>query len=66
MKIKELSNNVGDDFMVNMELTQKKMYAIEQKTKNMYDFEETVHRLEKLNKFVLKRQYDGKNLEIKA
>ena len=36
MKIKELSNNVCDDFMVNIELTYKKMYAIEYNTKNMY------------------------------
>lgn len=37
-KVKELSANVGDDFM-------KKMYGIEEKTKNMYDFDETVRRL---------------------
>ncbi len=33
------------------------MYAIEEKTKNMYDFEETTRRMEELNKFVLLTNY---------
>ena len=33
------------------------MYAIQEKTANMYDFPETVRRLEELDKFVKVDQY---------
>lgn len=43
---------------------QKKLYDIETKTKNTYDFDETVRRLEQMNKFVLVNQYNEQENKI--
>ena len=34
------------------------MYEVQEKTKNMFDFDETVRRLELLDKFVLVSKFD--------
>ena len=40
------------------------MYGIEEKTKNMFDFTETVRRLEELDKFVLITAFEENKNEI--
>jgi hypothetical protein len=42
------------------------MYAIEEKTRNMFDFEETVRRIENMNKFVLLDDFNDQNALIQA
>jgi hypothetical protein len=44
---------------------QKKMYGIEAKTKNMFDFDETARRLQTLGCFVLNTQFEQQNGENK-
>lgn len=44
---------------------QKKMYGIEAKTKNMFDFDETARRLQILGCFVQTVQFEQQNVENK-
>ena len=41
------------------------MYEVQEKTKNMFDFDETVRRLELLDKFVLVSKFDSNRTEVK-
>jgi hypothetical protein len=42
----------------------KKIYDLETKTKNTYDFDETVRRLEGLNKFITTQTYESGQAHI--
>lgn len=44
---------------------QKRMYGIEEKTKNMFAFEDTVSKLEALDKFVTNKQFKETESQLK-
>jgi hypothetical protein len=44
---------------------QKRMYGIEEKTKNMFAFEDTVSKLEALDKFVTIKQFKEAESQLK-
>ena len=52
--------------MVRYDLMQKKMYAIEEKTKNMFSFEDTVIKLDGLNKFITVKAYEQRESKMLA
>jgi hypothetical protein len=50
--------------MVFFLIIQKKIYDIETKTKNTYDFDETVKKLEEIDKFVIKGKFIEQSAKI--
>lgn len=50
--------------MVFFLIIKKKIYDIETKTKNTYDFDETVKKLEEIDKFVIKGKFIEQSTKI--
>ncbi len=50
--------------MVCLLIIKKKLYDIETKTKNTYDFDETVKKLESIDKFVMKGSFVEQSAKI--